>query len=239
MPALGSGNLLHREGPASGAARVPDTLPCPSAMSCLVEAGQGVRRRSGRGGVDGHRTDVDGGSCAGPSLCEVSDQERAGRNPGDVWDFNTQPFAGAHFAVMPPALVERCILAGCRPGGVVLDPFAGSGTTGMVALKHGRRFVGIDLSAKYLDLALRTRLAQSASCGRRGGLTVEDRQARTAGTHRPAGARLDGRAAEQGVEFHRCGPGGRGDGRVDSWRGVGTPCADAADVAAVGVGAGV
>jgi DNA modification methylase len=85
-----------------------------------------------------------------------------GRNPGDVWEFATQPFPGAHFAVMPPALAKRCILAGCRPGGVVLDPFAGSGTTGMVALKHGRRFVGIDLSAKYLDLALRTRLAQSA-----------------------------------------------------------------------------
>ncbi len=49
-----------------------------------------------------------------------------------------------------------------RRAGTVLDPFCGSGTTGMVALKHGRRFVGIDLSAKYLDLALKTRLAQSA-----------------------------------------------------------------------------
>lgn len=85
-----------------------------------------------------------------------------GANPGDVWHLPTQPFAAAHFAVMPPALVERCILAGCRPGGTVLDPFVGSGTTGMVALKHGRRFVGIDLSAKYLDLALKTRLAQGA-----------------------------------------------------------------------------
>ena len=87
---------------------------------------------------------------------------RAGANPGDVWTFPTQPFPGAHFAVMPPALAERCILAGCRSGGTVLDPFCGSGTTGMVALRHGCRFVGIDLSAKYLDLALRTRLAQGA-----------------------------------------------------------------------------
>jgi site-specific DNA-methyltransferase (cytosine-N4-specific) len=86
----------------------------------------------------------------------------AGANPGDVWTFPTQPFPGAHFAVMPAALAERCILAGCRPGGTVLDPFVGSGTTGMVALRHGRRFVGIDLSARYLDLALRTRLAQGA-----------------------------------------------------------------------------
>jgi site-specific DNA-methyltransferase (cytosine-N4-specific) len=85
-----------------------------------------------------------------------------GRNPGDVWTMSTQPFPEAHFAVMPPALAERCVLAGCRPGGTVLDPFCGSGTAGMVALKHGRRFVGIDLSAKYLDLALRTRLGQGA-----------------------------------------------------------------------------
>jgi DNA modification methylase len=86
----------------------------------------------------------------------------SGRNPGDVWSVATQPFTAAHFAVMPPALAERCILAGCRPGGTVLDPFAGSGTTGMVALRSGRRFVAIDLSAKYLDLALKTRLAQTA-----------------------------------------------------------------------------
>lgn len=87
---------------------------------------------------------------------------RGGRNARSVWPISAQPFPGAHFAVMPPELAERCILAGCRPGGTVLDPFAGSGTTGMVALRHGRRFVGIDLSAKYLDLALRTRLAQTA-----------------------------------------------------------------------------
>ena len=85
-----------------------------------------------------------------------------GRNPGDVWSIPTQHFSAAHFAVFPPALAERCVLAGCRPGGTVLDPFAGSGTAGMVALKHGRRFVGIDLSATYLALALKTRLAQSA-----------------------------------------------------------------------------
>jgi DNA modification methylase len=90
------------------------------------------------------------------------DGHPAGRNPGDVWTIPAVPFPDAHFAVFPPALAERCVLAGCRPGGVVLDPFCGSGTTGMVALRHGRRFVGIDLSAKYLDLALRTRLAQIA-----------------------------------------------------------------------------
>ena len=83
-----------------------------------------------------------------------------GKNPGDVWSIATQPFAGAHFATMPLALAERCVLAGCRLGGVVLDPFSGSGTTGLAAARHGRRYVGIDLNAEYLDLSLRTRLAQ-------------------------------------------------------------------------------
>lgn len=90
------------------------------------------------------------------------DAIREGGNPGDVWSISTQPFPEAHFAVFPSALAERCILAGCRPGGVVLDLFCGSGTTGMVALSHGRRFIGVDLSATYLDLALRTRLRQGA-----------------------------------------------------------------------------
>lgn len=86
----------------------------------------------------------------------------AGKNPGDVWAIPTQPFPGAHFAVFPQALPERCILAGCKPGGTVLDPFSGSGTTGLAATKHGRRYVGIDLNREYLDLSLRTRLAQGA-----------------------------------------------------------------------------
>lgn len=85
-----------------------------------------------------------------------------GRNPGDVWTISTKPFAEAHFAVMPPELAERCILAGCKPGGAVLDPFSGSGTTGMVAQRHGRKYVGIDLNRDYLDLSLRTRLQQAA-----------------------------------------------------------------------------
>lgn len=85
-----------------------------------------------------------------------------GRNPGDVWTIATQPFSEAHFAAMPPALAERCIQAGCKPGGTVLDPFSGSGTTGLAASRHGRRYVGVDLNRDYLDLSLRTRLAQGA-----------------------------------------------------------------------------
>lgn len=83
-----------------------------------------------------------------------------GRNPGDVWSIATQPFPGAHFAVMPPELARRAVVAGCKPGGTVLDPFSGSGTTGLVAQRNGRKYVGIDLSADYLDMSLRTRLQQ-------------------------------------------------------------------------------
>lgn len=86
----------------------------------------------------------------------------AGANPGDVWSINTQPFPAGHFAVMPAALAQRCILAGCKPGGTVLDPFSGSGTTGLAAQKLGRRYIGIDLNPEYLDLSLKTRLTQSA-----------------------------------------------------------------------------
>nr|WP_243864063.1 site-specific DNA-methyltransferase [Brooklawnia cerclae] len=81
------------------------------------------------------------------------------RNPGDVWTITTQPFPGAHFAAFPVEIPRRCIAAGCKPGGRVLDPFCGSGTTGLAAVQLGRRFVGVDLSADYLDLALATRLS--------------------------------------------------------------------------------
>jgi site-specific DNA-methyltransferase (cytosine-N4-specific) len=87
---------------------------------------------------------------------------KPGRNARSVWTISAQPFPGAHFAVMPTDMAERCIQAGCKPGGTVLDPFSGSGTTGLAAAKHGRRYVGIDLNREYLDLSLKTRLAQSA-----------------------------------------------------------------------------
>lgn len=113
-----------------------------------------------------HRSSRIYGAAAGTNLAPTgirhTSQHDSGRNPGDVWTIPTHPFPGAHFAAMPPALAERCILAGCKPGGTVLDPFSGSGTTGLVAGKHGRRYVGIDLNADYLDLSLRTRLAQTA-----------------------------------------------------------------------------
>jgi DNA modification methylase len=75
-----------------------------------------------------------------------------GRNKRSVWTVATQPFDGAHFATMPPALADPCVLAGSRVGDVVLDPFFGSGTTGMVAEKHGRKWIGFDLNPSYKRL---------------------------------------------------------------------------------------
>jgi site-specific DNA-methyltransferase (cytosine-N4-specific) len=76
-----------------------------------------------------------------------------GRNKRSVWDINTMAYAGAHFATFPPKLVEPCIKASTRPGDVVLDPFFGSGTAGLVASELGRRYVGIELNPEYIALA--------------------------------------------------------------------------------------
>ena len=75
------------------------------------------------------------------------------RNKRDVWKINTVPFKGGHYAAYPPKLVETCLLAGCPEGGIVLDPFMGSGTTGMVASQMGRHFVGVELNPEYTELA--------------------------------------------------------------------------------------
>lgn len=80
---------------------------------------------------------------------------RRGRNPGDVWVIATQPFSEAHFAVFPVEFPLRCIKAGCKPDGVVLDPFSGAGTTGEACRRLGRRYIGIDLNPAYHDLAVK------------------------------------------------------------------------------------
>jgi DNA modification methylase len=82
------------------------------------------------------------------------------RNRRSVWTVTTKPYKGAHFATMPPALVEPCILAGCPEGGTVLDPFAGSGTTLAVAAELGRNGIGCELNPEYIELA-EQRIAKS------------------------------------------------------------------------------
>ena len=83
----------------------------------------------------------------------------SGRNKRSVWTVTTRPFSGAHFACYPPELIKPCIAAGCPEGGTVLDPFFGSGTTGMVAESLGRRWFGIELNPEYEPL-IRQRTAQ-------------------------------------------------------------------------------
>lgn len=78
-----------------------------------------------------------------------------GRNKRSVWEVATQPFTEAHFATFPPALIEPCIKAGCSVGGTVLDPFAGAGTTGMVADRLQRDAILIEINADYVAMAER------------------------------------------------------------------------------------
>lgn len=86
--------------------------------------------------------------------------DAAVRGPNDrhlrtVWDINTQAYKDAHFATFPPALVEPCLSLGSNAGDLVLDPFLGAGTTGLVALNMDRRFVGIELNPDYAAIAER------------------------------------------------------------------------------------
>jgi site-specific DNA-methyltransferase (cytosine-N4-specific) len=84
----------------------------------------------------------------------IMEREGGGeRNRRTVWSINTQPFPDAHFATFPPALVEPCILASTRPGDFVLDPFFGSGTSGLAAQRLDRGYVGIELRREYIEIA--------------------------------------------------------------------------------------
>jgi len=75
------------------------------------------------------------------------------RNKRDVWHINTVPYSGGHFAAFPPKLAQTCIIAGCPENGIVLDPFIGSGTTGLAAKELNRRYIGIELNAEFCGLA--------------------------------------------------------------------------------------
>ena len=75
-----------------------------------------------------------------------------GRNRRTVWTVTTKPSSTGHYATFPPQIPETCLLAGSPEGGVVLDPFNGTGTTGIVALKHGRSYIGIELNPEYVDI---------------------------------------------------------------------------------------
>ena len=90
------------------------------------------------------------GGAAQKNIAKIGPRET--RNRRSVWTVATRPYKGAHFATFPPALIEPCILAGSRPGDVVLDPFMGSGTTAAVARQHGRQYLGCELNPDYEPL---------------------------------------------------------------------------------------
>ena len=79
--------------------------------------------------------------------------EKPARNKRSVWSVPTRGFKGAHFATFTPDLIRPCIVAGSPPGGIVLDPFMGAGTTAVVARELGRNYIGIELNEEYVSLA--------------------------------------------------------------------------------------
>lgn len=97
----------------------------------------------------GERTD----SRRGTYMNSMSGSTGETRQKRDVWSVATSPFPEAHFATFPEKLIEPCILAGCPKNGVVLDCFNGAGTTGVVALKNDRQYIGIELNPEYVDMS--------------------------------------------------------------------------------------
>jgi DNA modification methylase len=125
-----------------GSDRVPGKTN--GTMKAVVRSGN-KERKSGtsRGCPEG----------TGSNVCGSVPWEGSKRNKRSVWSVSTKPFKEAHFATFPPELIEPCVLAGCPQGGTVIDPFFGAGTTGLVAQKHGRNCIGIELNPDYVEIA--------------------------------------------------------------------------------------
>ena len=124
-----------------------------------VTFSENSRMRGGRNHLGKRGGTPEAGKNKGNSNLHDSRWDQAfhplGRNKRTVWSVPLGKFRDAHFAVFPERLIEPCVLAGSPRGGIVLDPFFGSGTTGLVALNNGRRFVGIDLNREYCEMAQR------------------------------------------------------------------------------------
>jgi site-specific DNA-methyltransferase (adenine-specific) len=122
------------------------------------------RMRGGRGHLFKRASTPEKGKNGGNSNLHDARWDQAfhpkGRNKRTIWSIPLSKFRDAHFAVFPEALVETCLLAGTPEGGVVMDPFVGSGTTALVAQRLGRRYIGIDCVSDYCDMA-RSRLSDA------------------------------------------------------------------------------
>jgi DNA modification methylase len=130
-----------------------DSIREPSARPDLAGKSRNMRKR---GAGETMRGDI---GREGIAYCNP-----LGRNRRSVWTVPPRPYKGAHFAVMPAELVRPCIRAGCKPGGVVLDPFGGSGTVGQVAIEEGRRAVLVELNPDYVPL-IRERIGKAEPMG--------------------------------------------------------------------------
>lgn len=119
----------------------------------------GGKKANGNMKAVGRKFDPSAGNKNNPSFDNAMAIMPEKRNKRSVWSVSTKPFKGAHFAVYPEQLIVPMILAGCPMGGVVLDPFFGSGITGVVAKKLGRQYIGIELNPEYIKIAEK-RLAQ-------------------------------------------------------------------------------
>ena len=131
-----------------GSFRVPGKTNGP------MKAVGGRSRRDSFKRDDSKRAEIIPGQAVGTHRAdrEESDYSLNDRNKRSVWTVSTKPYAGAHFATYPEELIEPCILAGAPAGGVVLDPFFGSGTTGQVAQNLGRHWIGCELNPAYKAL---------------------------------------------------------------------------------------
>lgn len=106
-------------------------------------------KMAGAGGINNRNRSGYFDRDTGEAMCGIM------ANKKSVWTVTTQPFKDAHFATFPPKLIEPMILAGSREGDLVLDPFSGSGTTGLVALRNKRRYIGIELNEDYIEMSKR------------------------------------------------------------------------------------
>jgi DNA modification methylase len=122
-----------------------DAVREPVAESSIGRLNQNIDQQVGT-------TRANGGKKSNGNLKAVGDIEK-GRNKRSVWTITTKPYKEAHFAVFPPKIPELCIKAGSKEGDIVLDPFFGSGTTGWVAQRLGRKWIGVELNAEYIKIA--------------------------------------------------------------------------------------
>ena len=129
------------------------------AISEPIAANTAARLKAGRGAFHKYADEVPGQG----NVQAINKPRAAGaynefnisplRNKRDIWRINTVPYSGAHFAAFPPKLAETCILAGCPEKGIVIDPFFGSGTTGLATKRLNRRYIGAELNPEYCLLA--------------------------------------------------------------------------------------